>query len=420
MNASSLLKRLSLSLFALAVLVLSPSVQASIAYGSINNFDTVNDTGHTCHGFEIEIEDCRTTDITYTYNYNHYGVPRFEQDDTDPLHPKCRIRWESKKNPDGSWASYTAIPSGPIAPTNGHMFTNPSVNFGGEHFGVGYSKAVGLIKYNWLIDNGSGALIHGGAVQVRVEQAPRHAVGQAEGQGSVVLAEERLRHPLQGGIDGDGRHGHLPGGQHRLHGPPHRARVQRLVEGQEQAADLTSDEGRVVQVDVGQAGAQRLGHRRPAKAPHGHGDGQHPQHAHSRRFRRRHHAGQERHAGLIGPREQCGCDTRAHAEYSTGRARRIDVGRALAGKAFGQFVRHANFQIARIELAGGVIGFVVSSAEQTLLWRVLVGGGVGVAILRYHLFEVRVLLVDDAPINLQLLANPHDQNLMKRSLAWQL
>ncbi len=32
-------------------------------------------------------------------------------------------------------------------------------------------------------------------------------------------------------------------------------------------------------------------------------------------------------------------------------------------------------------LAGGVIGFVVSNAEQTLLWRVLVGGGVGVAIV---------------------------------------
>ncbi len=73
-------------------------LRASIAYGSINNFDTVNDTGHECHGFEIEIEDCRTTDITYTYNYNHYGVPRFEQDDTDPAHPKCRIRWESKRS----------------------------------------------------------------------------------------------------------------------------------------------------------------------------------------------------------------------------------------------------------------------------------------------------------------------------------
>lgn len=160
------MKHILLILISLVALLAGQTARASIAYGSINNFDTVNDTGHVCHGFEIEIEDCRTTDITYTYNYNHYGVPRFEQDDTDPLHPKCRIRWESKKNADGSWASYTAIPSGPIAPTNGHMFTNPSVNFGGEHFGVGYSKAVGLIKYNWLIDNGSGALIHGGAVQV--------------------------------------------------------------------------------------------------------------------------------------------------------------------------------------------------------------------------------------------------------------
>lgn len=160
------MKHILLILISLVALLAGQTARASIAYGSINNFDTVNDTGHVCHGFEIEIEDCRTTDITYTYNYNHYGVPRFEQDDTDPLHPKCRIRWESKKNADGSWASYTAIPSGPIAPTNGHMFTNPNVNFGGEHFGVGYSKAVGLIKYNWLIDNGSGVLIHGGAVQV--------------------------------------------------------------------------------------------------------------------------------------------------------------------------------------------------------------------------------------------------------------
>jgi hypothetical protein len=152
---------------AVAVLALCPAAsQASQAYGSINNFDTVNDTGHVCHGFEIEIEDCHTTDITYTYNYNHYGVPRYEQDDTDPLHPKCRIRWESKKNADGSWAAYTAIPSAPIPATNGHMFTNPSVNFGGEHFGVGFRLAVGIIRYNWLIDNGSGVLVHGGAVQV--------------------------------------------------------------------------------------------------------------------------------------------------------------------------------------------------------------------------------------------------------------
>lgn len=146
--------------------LLAGSARASIAYGSINNFDCVNDTGRNCHGFEIELEDCRSTDISYTYDYNHYGTPKITQDDSAAGHPKCIIRWESKKNPDGTWASFTAIPSGPIDPTNGHQFTNPNVNFGGEHFGVGYRVAVGTIRYNWLVDDGAGNLVHGGAVQV--------------------------------------------------------------------------------------------------------------------------------------------------------------------------------------------------------------------------------------------------------------
>ena len=154
---------------ALAILAMAftgSAAQASVAYGSINNFDTVNDTEHECHGFEIEIEDCHSTDITYTYDYNHYGTSHITEDNSVPGHPKCIIRWESKKNANGSWAAFTAIPSGPITPTDGHRFTDPSVNFGGEHFGVGYNKAVGAITYNWLIDNGAGVLVHGGAVQV--------------------------------------------------------------------------------------------------------------------------------------------------------------------------------------------------------------------------------------------------------------
>lgn len=161
------MKHHALRLFILLSIVITvPAARGSIAWGSMNNFDTVNDTGQVCHGFEIEIEDCRSTDITYTYNYNHYGVPRITQDDSVPAHPRCVIRWESKKNADGSWAAYTAIPSGPISPTNGHMFTNPSVNFGGEHFGVGYRAAVGAVRYFWLVDGGTGTLAHGGQVQV--------------------------------------------------------------------------------------------------------------------------------------------------------------------------------------------------------------------------------------------------------------
>ena len=163
-------------------------VEASIAYGSINNFDTVNDTGHECHGFEIELDDCHSTDVTYTYNYNHYGAPEITEDTTDPAHPKVFIRWKSKKNADGSWASYTAIPSGPISPTNGHMFTNPNVNFGGEHFGVGYRVSPSAVKYNWLIDNGAGTLIHGGEVQVSTPAFTYiPAVGNAPAQVQAVI-----------------------------------------------------------------------------------------------------------------------------------------------------------------------------------------------------------------------------------------
>lgn len=168
-----------------AAMLLSLSLQSwaqGIAYGSINNFDTVNDTSQECHGFEIELEDCESRDISHTYNYNHYGVPNITQDDSVAGHPKCNIRWESKKNTDGSWAAYTAIPSGPITPTNGHQFTNPNVNFGGEHFGVGYRLPPNNVTYYWLVDDGAGNLIRGGQVQVATPTFTYYAPGAAPAQ----------------------------------------------------------------------------------------------------------------------------------------------------------------------------------------------------------------------------------------------
>jgi hypothetical protein len=148
------------------MLASSSPADASIAYGSLNNFDCVNDTGVEAHGFEIELDDVHSTDITYTYDYNHYGIPKITEDNTDPAHPKVFIRYAATRNPDGTWTAFTAIPSGPITPTDGHQFTNPSVNFGGEHFGAGYYGVPTAVKYNWLIDDGTGNLVHGPPVYV--------------------------------------------------------------------------------------------------------------------------------------------------------------------------------------------------------------------------------------------------------------
>ncbi len=147
-------------------LAVAPPVRASTAYGSLNNFDCVNDTEVEAHGFDIELEDIHSTAITYTYDWNHYGVPKITEDNSDPLPPKVLVRYASGKNPDGTWAAYTAVPAGPIAPTDGHRFTDPTVNFGGEHFGVGYYGAPSAVRYNWLIDDGSGNLVHGPPVNV--------------------------------------------------------------------------------------------------------------------------------------------------------------------------------------------------------------------------------------------------------------
>lgn len=142
------------------------SARASTAYGTLNNFDCVNDTGTEAHGFEIELEDIHSRDITYTYDYNHYGIPKITEDNSDPLHPRVTIRYAASRNPDGTWTAFTAIPSGPITPTDGHQFTNPSVNFGGEHFGAGYYGAPTAVRYFWLIDDGTGNLVHGPPVYV--------------------------------------------------------------------------------------------------------------------------------------------------------------------------------------------------------------------------------------------------------------
>ena len=149
-----------------AILLILPRAIYAEGYGSINNFDAVNDNGVPCHGFEIEIEDVHSTDITYTYDWNHYGTPRITEDNSDPMIPKVFIRYESPKNTDGTWAAFTAVPAGPVSPTDGHQFTDPSVNFGGEHFGVGFYGVPKSVKYNWLIDDGSGNLIHGTAVNI--------------------------------------------------------------------------------------------------------------------------------------------------------------------------------------------------------------------------------------------------------------
>jgi hypothetical protein len=142
-------------------------LRASQAYGTVNNFDVVNDNGVPTHGFEIELDDIHTKDITYTFDYNHYGTPKMSEGSPTIAGSTNAvfIRYQSVWTNTG-WSAYTAVPAGPIPPTQGHQFTNPRTNFGGEHFGVGYRAQPTKVTYFWLVDNGTHVLTRGGQVNV--------------------------------------------------------------------------------------------------------------------------------------------------------------------------------------------------------------------------------------------------------------
>lgn len=155
-----------LAFLAAATLVIGPrAATAQTIVGDLNNFDTLNDTGQTCYGFEIEIEGVRSTDITYTYDWNHYGAPKIGEDVTDPTRPKVYVRYESTKDTGGAWGangSFTNVAIPTVTPPSGHACTDPTVNEGCEHFGVGYYGTPTTVKYHWLVDNGAGALVYFG------------------------------------------------------------------------------------------------------------------------------------------------------------------------------------------------------------------------------------------------------------------
>lgn len=183
--------RLLVALAAAGLLAARPA-GATTVIGDLCNFDTVNDTGQTTYGFEIEIDDVRSTDITYTFDWNHYGVPRIGEDLSDPLHPKVFIRYESTKDTGGAFGangSFTNQAAPSLTPPQGHDCTNVAVNEGCEHFGVGYYGTPSAVIYNWLVDDGAGNLVPFGS-RVRLSTptwtySPPPAPGQP---GQVVAA----------------------------------------------------------------------------------------------------------------------------------------------------------------------------------------------------------------------------------------
>lgn len=158
-----------------AALVALPAVSTAAAtYGSLANFDVVNDTGQTAHGFEIELEGISKSQISDVFGLNRnfgtpspgdverYGIPVV----SDLLNASAqvigsKITYMASFN-GSSWSAGTA--SGTFSTPGESCWAFGNVGYPNvpcDHFGVSTIGTPTRTTYSWLVESGSpGGLVN--------------------------------------------------------------------------------------------------------------------------------------------------------------------------------------------------------------------------------------------------------------------
>ncbi len=146
------------SLFLLLAAATIPAY--SQVFGSLANFDVVNDTDKTAHGFEIDIHDIHSSDITSIFgaanrwpNMERYGAPTVtEYSDISGFGVK--ITYKATYN--GSWSVGTPSGTLPVSPSDS-CWPLGAPTYGPlypcDHFGVSTSVSTPHVTYSWLVES---------------------------------------------------------------------------------------------------------------------------------------------------------------------------------------------------------------------------------------------------------------------------
>ena len=129
-------------------------------FGSLANFDVVNDTGATAHGFEIDIQGIHPADITSLFgsanrwpNMERYGNPTVTDTGTG-----VKIVYQATYA--NGWSAGTPSGGLPVSPSDscwplGAKAYGPT--YPCDHFGVSTSVSTPNVTYSWLVETSPGA-----------------------------------------------------------------------------------------------------------------------------------------------------------------------------------------------------------------------------------------------------------------------
>ncbi|EHR70047.1 PEP-CTERM putative exosortase interaction domain-containing protein [Burkholderiales bacterium JOSHI_001] len=170
-----LLNALALS----APLLLAPVTGHAVVIGFLGNFDVINDTGSTAHGFEIELEGLHASDISDTFGGANRGFPSgrgFDPATSVQRYGAPTITEYSNGASFGTRVTYMGLwngsawdygtPSGSFITPGDNCWSGGGVGYGPstpcDHFGVGTTTNATRTTYSWLLETATpGALSNG-------------------------------------------------------------------------------------------------------------------------------------------------------------------------------------------------------------------------------------------------------------------
>ncbi|ALT76708.1 PEP-CTERM sorting domain-containing protein [Paucibacter sp. KCTC 42545] len=209
----------NLSGIASAVLIsLAPSPASAAVIGFLGNFDVINDTGKTAHGFEIELEGLHASDITDTFggpgrgfptgrgfgpgSVERYGSPTIVEYTNGAVFG-TKVIYQGLFN--GSAWDY-GTPSGSFMTPGDNCWSGGGLGYNAttpcDHFGVGTTKNASKTTYSWLTETApNSGILNNGVVNLpapvwNVLPAPPPPAGQPPAP-PVVAAVVQAPAPIQ-------------------------------------------------------------------------------------------------------------------------------------------------------------------------------------------------------------------------------
>jgi hypothetical protein len=145
---------------------------ATAIFGSLGNFDAVNDTGSVAHGFEIELEGLHAVDVTDTFGgagrgfpttVERYGAPTITEYSNGSIYG---VRVTYRADLTGTTSGWVGTPTGVYNTPGESCWTGGGSGYGPstpcDHFGVGLAANPTKTSYSWLVEQtpGSSTLIN--------------------------------------------------------------------------------------------------------------------------------------------------------------------------------------------------------------------------------------------------------------------